>query len=144
MIENNNENLENEPKLLYRLDMRNPLSVFFFIVIFAVLCLWGFLLMIYEASYIAKIIGFFLFSFYLWLEYSAIFFEYIKSYNDRIIIKRYFSKEIIIYRKDIITTYSRSSVSEIFGEWYSVVVKGKIGIKIYNVPCLKYDECWKI
>ena len=128
----------------YIVNKRNLLSVFFFIVIFAILCLWGFLLMIYEASYIAKIIGFFLFGFCLWLEYSAIFFEYIESYSDRIIIKRYFSKEIVIYRKDIITAYSRSSVLEIFGEWYSVVVKGKIGIKIYNAPCLKYAECWKI
>ncbi|MDA3058052.1 hypothetical protein OFN97_05120 [Campylobacter sp. VBCF_05 NA6] len=131
----NSEN-DKEPFIIGR---RNPLAVLFETTCYGVVCLAGFNVCISNSS----ILGCFVFIVFLYFTYATISFEYLKSYSDKIVIKRYFFREIIILRKDIVREIHMSS-RFIIGAQYTVLVKRKIGARFFLITCLSDNQNHKI
>ncbi|MDA3054248.1 MULTISPECIES: hypothetical protein [unclassified Campylobacter] len=144
----NNQNLDEtinseNNKEPFIISNRNPLYVFIFSLLTGFMT-FGTLFPIFLISSITleRFIFLIIFIFSSYAFCSTIFFEYAKSYNDRIVIKKYFFKEFVIYRKDIIDT--RVSSNPFVGNIFSMFVKRKIGIRFFAIFCLADNQCYGI
>ncbi|MDA3044413.1 hypothetical protein OFN68_02250 [Campylobacter sp. JMF_07 ED4] len=144
----NNQNLDEtinseNNKEPFIISNRNPLYVFIFSLLTGFMT-FGTLFPIFLISSITleRFIFLIIFIFSSYAFCSTIFFKYAKSYKDRIVIKKYFFKELVIYRKDIIDT--RVSSNPFVGNIFSMFVKRKIGIRFFAIFCLADNQCYGI
>ncbi|MDA3077349.1 hypothetical protein OFO07_00205 [Campylobacter sp. JMF_06 NA1] len=118
------ENLENknEPKLLYRLDKRNPLYVAFDLFIYLLIC-WipiifaipNFVLGISIFSIILNIVCVYISLIILQILYSIIFFDYFEIYEDKMIYMDILGFKITLQAKQIdrFFSYGYCGVTEV-------------------------------
>lgn len=91
-----------EPKLLYRLDRRNPLMVMIDFISYSFFLLVPALpTAIYYDDWI-RILGILGSALLIWLLYSVIFFNYVEIYRDKIVIDRFIFGNQIIKPENII------------------------------------------
>ncbi|MDA3079646.1 MULTISPECIES: hypothetical protein [unclassified Campylobacter] len=133
------------------IDKRNPFMVLFFSVVTGFISFSGFMILISIFFGIAQIVSMswfvlfiliVIFIFSLYGFFATILFQYVKSYKDRIIIKKYFFDEIVIYRKDIIWT--QVSGTPFNGDTFNMLVKRKIGVRFFSIFCLSGNQCYGI
>ena len=147
-LENNknideNINSTNNEQPYFIINRRNPLYVFVFSLLTGFMTLSTLLpVFLISSIMLERFIFLIIFIFSSYAFCSTIFFEYAKSYNDRIVIKKYFFKEFVIYRKDIIDT--RVSSNPFVGNIFSMFVKRKIGIRFFAIFCLADNQCYGI
>lgn len=86
-----------------------------------------------------QLIGILLTLFLIWLLCSLLFFNYIKIYEDRILIGRFLFKDTIIKAKEIDYCYT---FSRAFSTEYVQIVKKKKGLfrKMYIVTSLTFRQ----
>ena len=91
-----------EPKLLYRLDRRNPLMVMIDFISYSFFLLVPALpTAIYYDDWM-RILGILGSALLIWLLYSVIFFNYVEIYRDKIVIDRFIFGNQIIKPENII------------------------------------------
>ena len=129
-----NKDINNKPP--YQIASQRKIFNLFFVAIIFSLFLLGNLIILFEVQFsiVSKITAFFVSVFLLLVLYQSLFFKYVKSYEDKIIIKYLFLKEIIIFRKNIVSEidFRRS----FFDNSFIFIIKEKISIKIFVISCL--------
>lgn len=143
MNKNIKKDLNNNKPPYQIVNQRKIFNLFFVVIVFSLFLLGNFIILFeVQFSIVSKITAFFVSVFSLLVLYQSLFFKYVKSYEDKIVIKYLFLKEIIIFRKNIISEIDFRR--PFFDNSFIFIVRGKISIKIFVIPCLIDTEYYDL
>ncbi|MDA3056162.1 MULTISPECIES: hypothetical protein [unclassified Campylobacter] len=104
-----NQILEDEPKLIYRLDTRNWIYVPLELIGLGIPFMIAMLATFYGTDFITRCGGFLFALFFSHWLYYILLFDYIEIYEDRIEYESLLGIKQIIYKKDFLCTHCVSS-----------------------------------